>query len=155
MLAFPALLTLTVFPAPPSGGLVILLVGRDDRAARALAFIIGLADLVLAGIVFLSFDRGAGADRFQLIDRLTWISAETFNASYFLGVDGLSAPMVLLTGLLGFCAIIASWSISERVREYFVWLLLLQTAVMGRLYVAGLPPSSSSSGNWSSCPCTC
>ena len=47
------------------------------------------------------------------------------------GVDGLSAPMVLLTGLLGFCAIIASWSIRERVREYFIWLLLLQTAVMG------------------------
>ena len=38
---------------------------------------------------------------------------------------------MLLTGLLGFCAVLASWHITTRVREYFVWLLLLQTAVMG------------------------
>ena len=98
---------------------------------RGFALAVGLADLLLSVAVFLAFDRGEGAARFQLVDRITWISADTLNASYFLGVDGLSAPMVLLTGLLGFCAIIASWSIRERVREYFIWLLLLQTAVMG------------------------
>ena len=48
-----------------------------------------------------------------------------------MGIDGLSAPLVLLTGLLGFCAVLASWHITTRVKEYFVWLLLLQTAVMG------------------------
>ena len=46
-------------------------------------------------------------------------------------MDGLSAPMVLLTGLLGLCAVLASWRIQFRVKEYFVWLLVLQTAVMG------------------------
>ncbi len=130
MLSVPGLLTLTVF-LPALGALAILIAVRGDRVVRGFAFLVGLADLLLSVAVFLSFDRGDGADRFQLVDRITWISAETFNASYFLGVDGLSAPMVLLTGLLGFCAIIASWSIRERVREYFIWLLLLQTAVMG------------------------
>ena len=90
-----------------------------------------MADLALAGLVFLLFDRGDGADRFQLVDRFSWISADTLQASYFLGVDGLSAPLVLLTGLLGLCAIFASWHIRDRVKEYFFWLLLLQTAVMG------------------------
>ena len=40
-------------------------------------------------------------------------------------------PLVLLTGLLGFCAVIGSWNMKLRVKEYFVWLLVLQTAVMG------------------------
>ena len=130
MLHIPGLLTLTVL-IPAIGALAILLFFRKDRAVRFFAFLIGLIDLLLSAVVFLSFDGGEGGARFQLVDRIQWISADTFNASYFLGVDGLSAPMVLLTGLLGFCAIIASWSIRERVREYFVWLLLLQTAVMG------------------------
>ena len=130
MFQFPGMLTLTVF-LPALGALLILALARGDRTVRAFAFAIGLVDFLLAAAVFLSFDRGSGADRFQLMDRIAWISSETFNAGYLLGVDGLSAPMVLLTGLLGFCAIVASWSIAERVREYFVWLLLLQTAVMG------------------------
>ena len=90
-----------------------------------------VADLVLALLVFALFSRDEGAQRFQFIDRFTWISGETLQASYFLGVDGLSVPMVALTGLLGLCAVLASWHITMRVREYFVWLLLLQTAVMG------------------------
>ncbi len=130
MFEFPGMLTLTVF-LPALGALIIFALVRGDRAVRVFAFLVGLADLLLAAAVFLSFDRGEAAQRFQLVDRLNWITTETFNASYFLGVDGLSAPLVLLTGLLGFCAIIASWSISQRVREYFIWLLLLQTAVMG------------------------
>ena len=130
MYSFAGMLSLTVF-LPAAGALAILTVVRGDRLVRRFALLVGLADLLLSLAVFLSFDRAAGADRFQMVDRLAWISTETFNANYLLGVDGLSAPMVLLTGLLGFCAIIASWSIKERVREYFIWLLILQTAVMG------------------------
>lgn len=130
MYAAPGLLTLTVF-LPAAGALVILFLLRGERAIRGFAFGVGLLDLLLALGVFLLFDRSGAAARFQLVDRFHWISGETLNASYFLGVDGLSAPLVLLTGLLGFCAVIVSWRINFRVREYFVWLLLLQTAVMG------------------------
>ena len=130
MYVLPGLLSLTVF-LPAAGALVILALLRGQRAIRGFALLVGLADLLLALAVFVLFDRGGDADRFQFIDRFHWISAETFNASYFLGVDGLSAPLVLLTGLLGFCAVIVSWRINFRVKEYFVWLLLLQTAVMG------------------------
>jgi len=124
------LLTATVF-LPAAGGLVILLLLRGDRNIRWFAALIGVADLALAAMAFLSFDRTDGGARFQLLDRFDWISSQTINASYFLGVDGLSAPLVLLTGLLGLCAVLASWHITTRVKEYFVWLLLLQTAVMG------------------------
>ncbi len=130
MSAFPGLLSLTVF-LPAAGAALIVIALRSDNLARRGAFLVGLADLLLSVFVFVSFQPGAEADRFQLVERFYWISADSFNASYFLGVDGLSAPMVLLTGLLGFCAIIASWSIQVRVKEYFVWLLLLQTSLMG------------------------
>ena len=127
---FSGLLTATVF-LPAAGGLIILLLLRGDRNIRWFAALVGVADLVLAALAFLGFDRTDGAARFQLLDRFDWIESQTINASYFLGIDGLSAPLVLLTGLLGFCAVLASWHITTRVREYFVWLLLLQTAVMG------------------------
>lgn len=127
---FSGLLTATVF-LPVAGAMVILLFVRGDRNIRFFAVLVALADLVLALVVFSFFEKGDGADRFQLIDKFSWISAENFRASYFMGVDGLSAPLIALTGLLGFCAVLSSWHIKLRVKEYFVWLLVLQTAVMG------------------------
>jgi NADH-quinone oxidoreductase subunit M len=127
---FSGLLTATVF-LPAAGALAILLVVRGDRNIRYFAMLVALADLVLCLLVFALFEQGDGAGRFQLVDRFTWIPAETLRASFFLGVDGLNTPLVALTGLLGFCAVLASWRITLRVREYFIWLLVLQTAVMG------------------------
>ena len=126
---FSGLLTATVF-LPAVGAVAILLVVRGDRNVRVFAALVALADLVLALVAFSLFDKGGGAEP-QFVDKFAWITGETFNASYFLGVDGLSAPLVTLTGLLGLCAVLASWRITLRVREYFVWLLILQTAVMG------------------------
>ena len=133
---FPGLLTATVF-LPLAGALAIAVLIRGDRAIRLFAGAIALADLALAIAVMVFFEHGVGDERFQMMDKLGWIGTEsvfnngTFEASYHLGVDGLSAPLILLTGLLGFCAVMASWNIQLRVKEYFVWLLLLQTAVMG------------------------
>ena len=127
---YTGLLTATVF-LPAVGALAILLVVRGERNIRVFAVLIALADLVLALVAFFLFDHGDGADRFQFVDKFTWIPGETLHASFFLGVDGLSVPLITLTGLLGLCAVLASWRITLRVREYFVWLLILQTAVMG------------------------
>lgn len=127
---FSGLLTATVF-VPAAGALIILLLLRGDRNIRVFAALVGVADLALSLVVFLLFNRGQEAARFQLVDRFDWITSQTVNASYFLGVDGLSVPLVLLTGLLGLCAILASWHIEYRVKEYFAWLLVLQTAIMG------------------------
>ena len=130
------MLTATVF-LPLVGAVVIVTLLRGDQRIRVFAVLIAVADLALAATAFSLFDHGSGAQRFQLIDQFAWIGEgtffnnKTFEASYRLGVDGLSAPMVLLTGLLGLCAVLASWNIKLRVKEYFIWLLVLQTAVMG------------------------
>ena len=123
-------MTATVF-VPAAGAVAILLVVRGDGNIRLFAVAVALADLVLSLVVFVLFDQGEGADRFQLVDKFSWIPSESLKANFFLGVDGLSVPLVALTGILGFCAILSSWHISYRVKEYFVWLLVLQTAVMG------------------------
>ena len=123
-------MTATVF-VPAAGAVAILLVVRGDGNIRLFAVAVALADLVLSLVVFVLFDQGEGADRFQLVDKFSWIPSESLKANFFLGVDGLSVPLVALTGILGFCAILSSWHISHRVKEYFVWLLVLQTAVMG------------------------
>lgn len=126
---FNGLLTATVF-LPAVGALVLLLV-NGDKNIRGVAVAVAVADMVLSLIVFGAFNRGADADRFQFVDKFEWIPDVGLNANYLLAVDGLSAPLVALTGLLGICAVLASWHVKLRVREYFIWLLLLQTAVMG------------------------
>ncbi len=59
----------------------------------------------------------------------SWISA--ISAQYYLGVDGISVPMIFLTGLLSFLSILASFNIKNRVKEYFAFFLLLETGMMG------------------------
>ena len=127
---FNGLLTATVF-LPAIGALVILL-GPDNRLfSRFIAISVAASDFVLAILVFGLFDRTDTASRFQFLDQWVWISSDAIKSSYLLGVDGLSAPLVLLTGLLGICSVLASLKITLRVKQYFIWILLLQTSVLG------------------------
>ena len=61
---------------------------------------------------------------------LPWIPS--IGAEYFLGVDGFSTLLILLTTLMGFIAVLSSWTaITERVKEYYIFLLVLQTGMLG------------------------
>ena len=129
---FSGLLTAIVF-LPLVGAILIALVLRSDRSVRLAAGAVSLAELVLAIVVFALYKSDVGG--IQLVDKIeNWIpglSGDTFAVQYFLGVDGLSVPLVLLTGIIGLVSVYASWHIKVRVREYFMWLLALQTGVMG------------------------
>jgi NADH-quinone oxidoreductase subunit M len=69
----------------------------------------------------------AGVMQFE--ENVSWISA--IGANYHLGVDGLSLPLMLLMAFLGFLVVLISWKIDLRPREYFAWLLLLETSILG------------------------
>ena len=126
---FQGWLTAAVF-LPVAGAIVIAVLPLQDKKIKYLAALVAVVELALTIIVFALYDRSQPG--FQLVDRFTdWIPISSFRVEYFLGIDGLSAPLILLTGLLGLSAIFASWSIGTRVKEYFVWLLILQTAVTG------------------------
>ncbi|MDA0232508.1 MAG: NADH-quinone oxidoreductase subunit M [Chloroflexi bacterium] len=126
---FTGLLTATVF-LPAAAALVISLVLKDKRAVRWSSIAAATVTLALSIIVFVAYDRDQGG--VQFVDQISgWIPIDALRAQYLLGVDGLSAPLVLLTGILGMAAAFASWRIEHRVKEYFFWLLLLESAVMG------------------------
>ena len=126
---FNGLLSALVF-LPFVFALLIFVLPRNDNQVRLLAVFGGIVELVLSVFVFVVYNRGESG--FQLIDRFnSWIPVDSFRIEYFLGVDGLSVPMVLLTGLLGMVAILASLGITHRVKQYFIWILILQGAVFG------------------------
>ncbi|MBI3319238.1 MAG: NADH-quinone oxidoreductase subunit M, partial [Candidatus Omnitrophica bacterium] len=106
---------------------ILCLPKTAGRAIRAVATASTALTLVLNLRLLVAFLPGSGAVQFE--EALPWISQ--LNVFYHLGVDGLSLPMVLLTTLLAFLACLASWSISERVKEYFVLYLLLEIGMLG------------------------
>ena len=128
MTEFSGLLTLAIFL--PIVGAILIALFLNGTNARALALTTPLAELALTCYIFLLYDKEKGG--YQLVDKFEgWIPFDTFRVDYFLGIDGLSAPLVLLTGILGIVAVFASWSVSVRMKEHFMWLLVLQGAVIG------------------------
>jgi len=69
------------------------------------------------------------ADLFQFVEKYAWISS--FNVNYYVGVDGLSITMVILSALVSFIGVFASFSITKAVKGYFVLYLILATAMTG------------------------
>jgi NADH-quinone oxidoreductase subunit M len=114
---------------PLLGALVLSLIPRPGKhLVRYLSLCITLIPLILSLFIFTQFDSSlAGSIQFEEI--ANWIPA--INAHYHLGVDGLSLPMVVLTSLLGFIAVLISWNIELRVREFFIWLLILESSILG------------------------
>ncbi len=115
--------------APLAGAVLLMLVPRrHEEAIRWLASLTGAAGFAVS--LPLWFRYQSQGQPWQFVERAEWIPS--IGAAYFLGVDGLSALLVLLTTLIGAIAILSSWSvITERVREYYVLLLVLQTAMIG------------------------
>jgi NADH-quinone oxidoreductase subunit M len=108
--------------------LIAFLPGLSGRKIKSLAVLFTFVPLALSIYAFTIFDRSlAGVIQFE--ENLSWIPA--INAHYHLGVDGLSLPLVILMTLLGFLVVLISWKIDLRPREYFAWLLLLETSILG------------------------
>jgi len=117
-------LSIIVF-LPVVGAIAIALL-PGAKAVKRIALTTTFIAFALSVALFVMFGSGGGI---QFQERLSWIPQ--LQVDYFLGVDGLSLPLVLLTSLLGFLAVLVSWKIELRVREYFAWLLLLETSILG------------------------
>jgi len=113
---------------PIAGMLVVLcLPGAAHTLIRWTAAAFTVPPLLLAVWLFAHFDRAEAG--FQFVEQAPWIPS--FNIQYFVGVDGVSITMVLLTALLSFLCIFASWGIEKAVKGYFALFLLLDAAMMG------------------------
>ena len=110
--------------------IIALLPKPEPKAIKFISASFTLAAFALSLVIFCLFDRSPGAiGQMQFVEKVPWIPA--INAFYHLGVDGLSLTLVVLTTFLGWLAVLVSWKIELRPREYFIWLLLLETSLLG------------------------
>ncbi len=120
---------------PIVGGIAVLLVGDEKNAASAkaeqmrwLALGISLLTFVLSLPLYMNFDTTTAA--MQFVERSPWIAA--FNVEYYLGVDGISAPLILLTTFITPLVVISAWStIQKRPAQYFAAFLVLEGLMVG------------------------
>ncbi len=126
---FPILTSLVFLPV---AGALLLLVVRDEPEHEGLVknIALGVSGLVFAETLLLwsRFDP-ASAD-FQFIERHAWMPA--FGVSYFVGVDGISLLLLVLTGFLTPLALLGSWaSVHKKTKAFCMFVLLLESAMMG------------------------
>src|SRR6185369_7472722 len=109
---------------PAVGAILIALIGAGQAAARLLALVFSLVTLVVSLVLFAGYQvHPAG---YQAITQFPWIG--TVGASYWVGVDGISLPLIVLNALLSFLAVVISWNITLRPQLYFALLMVLETA---------------------------
>ncbi len=124
---------------PILGGLLVLAIGRTSagkpssdgaglRADRLLALVVSVLSFLLSLPLWTDFNA-ATADM-QFVERMSWIRA--FNVEYYLGVDGFSMPLVMLTTFLTPIVLLAGWdSVRVRTAEYFAAFLILEGLMIG------------------------
>ena len=124
------LLTAVIF-LPLVGALALVLVPRDEVGQhRVVALCVSLATFVLSIWLWLGFDAGASAAEFQFEHQATWLP--TLGISYHVGVDGVALLLVLLTTVLTPVVILSAWkAVAERVKEFLIAILVLETAMIG------------------------
>src|SRR5499433_3959414 len=123
----PNILTIVTF-APAVGALLLLFYNRDHvRSIRAFALIITILTFVFSLHLIASFD--SRNPDFQFAVKVPWIPS--LGIDYSMGIDGISVFLILLTTLLTPLAVLASWSIHDRLKEYFIFMLLLETGMVG------------------------
>jgi len=115
---------------PLIGALLTFLSGKNEKATRWIPIIFSAATLVLASLMMLGFDfANAGINNYQYTEQYDWVPS--LGITYHLGVDGISVPMVWLTTLLCFLAILFSWDVKNRAKEYMGLMLVLEVGVLG------------------------
>ena len=114
---------------PLVGAVLLLFVNKEHKNfIRWFANVVGAIGFLVSLPLLRHFD--ANADGMQFIERHSWIPS--IGVEYYFGIDGISLLLILLTTGLGFLSILSSWSaIEERVKEYYIFMLLLQTGMLG------------------------
>ncbi|MBI2619687.1 MAG: NADH-quinone oxidoreductase subunit M [Ignavibacteriales bacterium] len=127
---------------PIIGMAAVLMVPKgNDAAIKWIPAVATFLQLVLAAMIYLNFNKGMtginSLEGMQFVEKARWIDVEgvswfgRIQIEYFMGVDGLSVTMVLLTALISFIAVFASWNIDKALKGYMAMLLLLDTGMMG------------------------
>ncbi len=123
---FPVL-SVIVFTPLVAAMLILLMPADRKNEVRVMALAAAVFALVLSMWVYFTYNQSLAGYQFQ--EQYSWLPS--LGISYFVGVDGLSAPLVLLTGVVMFTGVLISWGIDDRPREFFAFLFLLAGGVFG------------------------
>ena len=124
------ILSLVTFLPLVGAAFILFVNGTDEvvaRNARWAALWTSLATFLISLALWFGFDRSNAG--FQFVERAAWIPG--YGIGYHMGVDGISAPFVLLSTFLTPICILASWHVETRVREYMIAFLVLETFMVG------------------------
>jgi NADH-quinone oxidoreductase subunit M len=125
-MAFPVLSVITFTPII-AGLLILLIPAQRKTEIRVAALAAATFALILSIWVYFSYDVNAAG--YQFVERYNWLPQ--LGISYYVGVDGMNTPLVLLTGIVMFTGVLISWGIDDRPREFFAFLFILATGVFG------------------------
>jgi NADH-quinone oxidoreductase subunit M len=122
-------LTILIFLPAVAAAVILLLPQSQEQNAKWVALAASVGILALSVQMFFDFNlHNAG---YQFTERHEWVDVGDFKLQYFLGVDGLSMPLVVLTSVLTLASVLISFSITMRPRAYFACLMILTSSVMG------------------------
>lgn len=123
---FPILSALIFTPI--FAGVVLLALPAEQRDwIRRVALVAAVLILLMAFGLYFAYDAGQGG--YQFIEEAAWLPQ--FGILYKLGIDGISLPLVLLSGLVIFSGVLVSWNVEDRPREFFSFLMFLGASVLG------------------------
>ena len=136
---FPVLSVITFTPVV-AAMIILLLPAQRKNETRAVALAAATFALILSFWMYFNYDQAAAG--YQFIEKYTWLNipSANLNISLHFGVDGMSAPLVLLTGVVMFTGVLISWGddhphvmagIQDRPREFFAFLFILAAGVFG------------------------
>jgi len=123
---FP-ILSVIVFTPILSSLLILLIPAERKSEIRVAALAAATIALFLSAWAYFAYDIPAGG--YQFVEKYTWLPA--LGISFHVGIDGMNAPLVLLTGVVMFTGVLISWGIDDRPREFFAFLFILATGVFG------------------------
>jgi len=127
-----AFLLSTIIFLPAIGALALLLFnGRNEVAMKSFSAVVTAVVFLLTLVPLLPryFGQEPNEAGYRLFVDIDWIP--TWNISYALGLDGISLPLLILTSLLGFLAMLASWRIEKQLKGYLILFLLLESGMLG------------------------
>jgi NADH-quinone oxidoreductase subunit M len=134
MVEFPFLSIITLSPIV-AAAIILMLPKERGENARMMGLVAMVLGLVLSAYVYYAYYQNLPtpgtrwADTLLFIEEYAWVPSIGIN--YIMGVDGLSATLVLLTAIVGLGGVLISWSISDRPREFYAFFMLLVAGVQG------------------------
>lgn len=127
------LISFLIFSPLAAAFVGLLLPARSENAFRYLTLLTNIAQIFILGLMIFSYENSKAL---QFVEQQPWITLNLgtwgiLQATYFVGIDGLSFPLIILSVFIMCIATISSWTINQNVKGYFILLLILNASIVG------------------------